>query len=295
VQKPAEKINHALLLGGAQGIGKDTILAPVKHAVGPWNFAEVSPLQMMGRFNGFLKSRILRVSELRDLGSELSRFSFYEHTKTLIAAPPDVLRVDEKHAREIAVPNVVGVIFTTNSRDAIYLPEDDRRHFVAWSELTKDDFTEAYWKQMWEWYEAGGYGHVAAHLTKLDISSFNPNAPPPRTDAFWQIVDINRAPEHSELADVLDLMSRPAATTIADIIEAARTKGVFESDLARWLGDRANRRAIPHRLEACGYVSVRNPDAKDKAWVVRGSRVVVYAQTALTVADRHRAAADLVR
>jgi hypothetical protein len=30
VQRPAEKINHALLLAGAQGIGKDTILEPVK-------------------------------------------------------------------------------------------------------------------------------------------------------------------------------------------------------------------------------------------------------------------------
>ena len=30
VQRPAEKINHALLLGGAPGIGKDTLLHPVK-------------------------------------------------------------------------------------------------------------------------------------------------------------------------------------------------------------------------------------------------------------------------
>src|SRR5205807_557200 len=31
VQRPHEKINHALVLGGAQGIGKDTLLEPVKH------------------------------------------------------------------------------------------------------------------------------------------------------------------------------------------------------------------------------------------------------------------------
>ena len=81
VQRPADKINHALFLGGAQGIGKDTLLEPVKHAVGPWNFAEVSPTQMLGRFNGFLKSVILRVSEARDLG-ETNRFAFYDHMKT---------------------------------------------------------------------------------------------------------------------------------------------------------------------------------------------------------------------
>jgi hypothetical protein len=34
VQRPHEKINHGLVLGGLQGIGKDTMLEPVKHAVG---------------------------------------------------------------------------------------------------------------------------------------------------------------------------------------------------------------------------------------------------------------------
>ena len=38
VQRPEDKINHALVLGGAMGIGKDTIIEPVKHAIGPWNF-----------------------------------------------------------------------------------------------------------------------------------------------------------------------------------------------------------------------------------------------------------------
>ena len=36
VQRPHEKINHALVLGGEPGIGKNTILEPVKQAVGPW-------------------------------------------------------------------------------------------------------------------------------------------------------------------------------------------------------------------------------------------------------------------
>ena len=80
VQRPQEKINHALVFGGSQGIGKDTLLEPVKHAVGPWNFSEVSPQHMLGRFNGFLKSVILRVNEARDLG-EINRFSFYDHMK----------------------------------------------------------------------------------------------------------------------------------------------------------------------------------------------------------------------
>jgi hypothetical protein len=122
VQRPYEKVNHALVLGGSQGIGKDTLLEPIKKAVGSWNFAEVSPQHILARFNSFLKSVILRVSEARDLG-DFDRFAFYDHMKSYTAAPPDVLRVDEKNLREHSVLNVCGVIITTNHKaDGIYFP-----------------------------------------------------------------------------------------------------------------------------------------------------------------------------
>lgn len=178
VQHPDVKPNHGLLLGGPQGIGKDTLLEPIKHAVGPWNFSEVSPQQMLGRFNGFVKSVVLRISEARDLG-DIDRYAFYEHMKIYLASPPDVLRVDEKHLREHAVLNCCRVILTTNHKTGgIYLPDDDRRHFVAWSDCKKEDFSPDYWNQMWSYYYEGGFAHVAAYLLQLDISAFDPKAPP---------------------------------------------------------------------------------------------------------------------
>lgn len=164
VQRPEVKINHALVLGGEQGVGKDSMLEPVKRAIGPWNFGEASPTQALGRFNGFLKSVILRVSEARDLG-EFDRFSFYDHMKSYTAAPPDTLRVDEKFLREHYIVNCVGIIITTNHKtDGIFLPPDDRRHFVAWTDLKEKDFEPAYWNNLWRWYEEDGYEHVAAYL-----------------------------------------------------------------------------------------------------------------------------------
>jgi hypothetical protein len=281
VQRPAEKINHALALGGPQGIGKDSALEPLKGAIGPWNFLEVSPSQILGRFNGFLKAIILRVSETRDLG-DVNRYSFYEHTKALTAAPPDVLRVDEKNLREHSIFNCCGIIITTNHKaDGIYLPADDRRHFVAWSDLTKDDFTADYWNKLWRFYRHGGSANVAAYLRALDISKFDPKAPPPKTAAFWDIVDANRAPEDAELADVLERLGNPAATTITRIANEAG------GDFATWIRDRKNRRQIPHRLEGCGYTPVRNPAAtSDGHWKVGGARQVVYAKKELTERDR---------
>jgi hypothetical protein len=279
VQRPQDKINHAPVLGGAEGIGKDTMLEPVKYAVGPWNFQEVSPTQILGRFNSFLKSVILRVSEARDLG-DFDRFQLYDHMKTYIAAPPDVLRVDEKHLREYSILNCCGVIITTNHKtDGIFLLADDRRHYVAWSDRTKESqfFKDGYWDDLWAYYANGGLQHVAAFLHERGLSNFNAKAPPPKTAAFWAIVDAGRAPEESELADALDRLGNPGAVTLAQIQTTAA------DSFADWLGDRRNRRIIPHRLEQCGYVPIRNPTAEDGLWKINGRRQAVYAPAMLSV------------
>ena len=53
----ARRSTTRCVLGGAQGIGKDTMLEPVKHAVGPWNFHEMSPANMLGRVQRLTSSR----------------------------------------------------------------------------------------------------------------------------------------------------------------------------------------------------------------------------------------------
>jgi hypothetical protein len=153
VQRPEEKINHGVVMGGPPGVGKDTIIEPVKRAVGPWNVREVSPTAMLEPFNEYVKAVILRVSEARDLG-ESNRFALYEHMKNLLATPPDVIRCNEKHLRAHSVFNVMGGIITANRKDSFYLPADDRRHYVAWTDITKEDFPAGYWDEIWGWYEA---------------------------------------------------------------------------------------------------------------------------------------------
>jgi hypothetical protein len=260
----------------------------VKHAIGPWNFAEVSPHHILGRFNSFLQSTILRVNEARDLG-DVNRYQLYDHMKAYTAAPTDVLRVDQKNLREYAIFNVTGVIITTNHKtDGIFLPPDDRRHYVAWSELDKEDFTPAYWQEIWGWYEDGGLWDVAAYLKALDISGFDAKAPPPKTDAFWEIVDADRSAEESELSDILERLKSPAAITID------RVSGAAEYRLVAWLNERKNRRVIPLKMESAGYVPVRNESARDGLWKVGGKRRVVYARSELTLRDRIVAVNELV-
>jgi hypothetical protein len=94
VQRPGEKINHALFKGGEPGIGKDAMAAPLVRAIGTWNFQETSPRSLLGDFNPYLKAIVLRINEAHDLG-DVGRFTFYERMKICAASPPEMLPVNE--------------------------------------------------------------------------------------------------------------------------------------------------------------------------------------------------------
>ncbi|MCX5543032.1 DUF5906 domain-containing protein [Paraburkholderia sp. CNPSo 3076] len=289
VQRPADKINHALVLGGGPGIGKDTLIEPLCVAVGAHNVADITPAVMFERFNRWVRNKLVRVSEVRDLG-DLDRYAFYEHCKPYLASPPDVIRVDEKNLREYYVVNACNFIFTTNHlTDGLYLPADDRRHHVAWSTSTSAEFTDAYFRKFWTWYADGGVANVVAFLHERDLSNFDPKRPPPKTPAFWQMVAAGEAPESGEMRDVIERLGNPPALTISDVIheaEAAKMYGLRDE-----LTLRANRRSIPHRMERAGYSAVRNPNAPDDGlFKVGGRRVAIYAKSNLTIAQRITAA-----
>jgi hypothetical protein len=296
VQHPEIKINHNLVISGHPGVGKDTLLQPAVQAVGPWNCVEVSPENLFGSFNGYLKAVLLRLSEARDLG-DINKYQLYEKMKTMGAAPPDVIRVNDKHLKEHHVVNVVGIIITSNHKtDGIYLPADDRRHYVAWSDVVHSDFDSSpgagdaseYFDSMYRWYEKeGGYEDIAEFLATLDIYGFNPKAPPLKTPAFWAIVQSNRPTEESEIMDALDRLNNPPAFTIEYLLTAA------DPDLFAFLTDRKNRRTLSHRFLDAGYEVVRNDAAKDGLWVVNGARKTIYALKSLSVQEQTTAARNL--
>ncbi|HUP25418.1 MAG TPA: hypothetical protein VNB06_21075, partial [Thermoanaerobaculia bacterium] len=194
--------------------------------------------------------------------------------------------VDEKHLREYPVPNVCGVIITSNHfLDGLFLPPDDRRHYVAWSERTKDDFEADYWTSLWRWYEDGGIANVAAFLLEYDLTGFDAKAPPPKTAAFFDIVMANEPGESTDLRDALDAVDNPAAVILDDLKAQAQSEAFH-----RWIQDPRTARQMPHRMSEVGYVPVRNDAAKDGKWRCGDSRRVIYAQQDLTPRDRLAAA-----
>ncbi len=291
VQRPGEKINHGLLLGGMQGIGKDTMLEPVRQAIGSGNFAEISPRRVVGTYTDFVRSVILRVNEARDTGGQgerLDRFAFYDTLKKYAAAPPDMLYCNEKYIRGYYITNCLGLILTSNYRtDSLYLPPDDRRFYVAWSDRTRESFDDNYWRKLWSWYELGGFGHVAAYLHHHDLTNFNPKADPPKTPAFHRIVANSVTMEDDALADTIDALGRPNALIIAQIVE--------KTPALDWLLEHKNLRSVPYQLERCGYIQHHNPHGHRGRWFIKGKRQTIYVKAALAQREQQLAAVKLVK
>jgi hypothetical protein len=293
VQHPKEKINHALVLGGAPKIGKDTLLEAVVRTVGEWNFQNIKLNHLAGKNNSFLKALIVRLNEARDVGEQgtVDRYRLYDHMKDLLAAPPNTIRVNEKYINEYFILNRSAMVITTNYRDALYLPPDDRRHYVAFSERRGEEFPAAFWNEFWGWYEDGGFAHVAALLYQHDLSGFDPKAEPPKTDAFRYMVSADLTSEYSDIADTIDRLKnadgqRPDALTIAELIVVAPE--------LEWLRTLKMRRVMRRRLEDNGYAIVVNPDAKtDNMWAIDGKRQAIYARAELNQTQRLIAARKL--
>ena len=169
----------------------------------------------------------------------------------------------------------MGLIITTNHKtDGIYLPADDRRHYVAWSDRSKEDFPQTTGTSCGAGTQDGGFDHVAAYLAELDLVASTQRHRRRRRAAFWDIVNANNSPEDAELADVLDILGNPDAVTLQQLI--ARRSGDH-----RMADGSQEPPSIPHRLERCGYVSV-NPTQNTEVWVINGVRQEIYARAALS-------------
>jgi hypothetical protein len=189
-----------------------------------------------------------------------------------------------------------------NDKAGFYLPADDRRHYVAWSERRPEEFCPDYFTSLYDWYANGGIEHVNAYLQSLDLSGFNPKAPPPKTPAFWEIVGNGQSTEASELDDLLDWLNqpfsdeRPEVITIKQLVAAAQhhdARGRFE-DVLEALQDKRARKAIAHKLARAGYTPLRNETDAEGRWRVAGSRVTIYGRNDTSIRARLDAADKLV-
>jgi hypothetical protein len=203
LQYPKAKINHAILHGGHQGSGKDTMWAPFFWGIrgdSKENVKLMSAQQLNSQFQYQLETEVLVLNELREPDAR-ERRALANALKPIIAAPPDLISINRKGLKPYEMLNRIFVMAFSNDQVSITLDSDDRRWFCVWSTAPK--MSEAESARLWAWYNAGGLAACAAWLYARDVSAFNPSAAPMLTDYKRSMIEQGMSSAESFLYDQL--------------------------------------------------------------------------------------------
>jgi len=273
VQCPEQKPRFALLIAGDQGVGKDTAVEFCIPAIGAWNVANTEPSILDSAYNEYVTATLVRVSEAANL-HDMSKWAFNERMKVLIAGSPDYATVNPKYGHTYSVKMHCGVIVTTNHLlTGIYIPADDRRYDViecaskAEMGLTDDEKVKEYFSTLWDWFNDGGFAHVAAFLHARDLSKFSPNNGQRKTYAHQSVISTSFTSDH-EFIDALHEMGEP------DLLRSDAIMAVLLRNGTGHVKDYGGR--LAPALMRQKYFPHRNPARADGRWKYDGKLAAVY-------------------
>lgn len=200
LQHPEIKINHAIILGGGEGIGKDLLLYPAMQAMGHHARSIQSKRLIKDHNTYMLNTKLLHINEV-DVENYTQANAISNQLKELATSPPYKLDVNEKFIPVFQIRNIVNVIMGTNEALPMRMSQDTRRYFVVWSDLSVRGFDKQmkpewqnYFEEMWAWLEGGGWRAVVHYLQNKDISAFKPRAAPKVTEALKDIQEASEDP-----------------------------------------------------------------------------------------------------
>ena len=209
VQTPNVKINHAVLHGGDEGCGKDSMWAPFLWAIGGDHQHNRSIIENKGlesQWGYGLQAEVVILNELKEPEAK-ERRALANKLKPIIAAPPETLTINRKGLHPYEMLNRLQVIAFTNDPVPISIPSQDRRWFCLWSSAPRMDPDDA--DKLWKWYKNGGFQKIAAWLHQRDVSAFNPAAAPPVTDWKLNMVEQGMSMTESHLVDMITRRIKP--------------------------------------------------------------------------------------
>jgi len=230
VQFPGVKINWALLIKGAEGVGKSAFEAIMGRLLGADNVREVTNEEIGEKYTDWMESSsLIIVHELMSFG----RMETMNKIKPLITQA--TVQIRRMHTPTYTTTNLANFLLFTNHGDAIPISKGDRRYAVLWTEakLFPDEKDQvAYYQPLWDWIKSEDMAsNLIFHLKARDISNFNPKTSAPMTKSKKEAIRINRNSLEEWMAGCIEDKAWP-----------------FEGDIVsiRHLKDR---RVCPHGFE----------------------------------------------
>lgn len=247
VQRPAEKPNHGVVIGGVHGIGKSTLIRPLKAALGYVNVTEMNVRALDDNFSDWLgKTKLFVVEEMMNFGKR----DMMQRLKTLLAAPPEFLTVNPKYGKRYEVPNILAGVFFTNHEDAIAVEKGERRFMIFWSPAKRQN--EAYYIRFMAWMNNGGDLKAARWLLDYDASDYNMLGNAPETRGLEDMRRASRSKLDEWIEDGVEFVSGPFAPDLVALDDLR--KNIPEDVLGRF--GRPSAGALGSALKRAGAISV---------------------------------------
>jgi len=188
IQHRGEKPNWHLILYGAPGVGKDTLLKPMLDYFGN-NACSIGADDLTKSFNGYVAHEQIVVQELHTKSSR----DVLNKLKPWMASPPDWINVDEKNKKPYQIRNMSSWWFTTNEPDAIKFDNSDRRFCILHSPMTTEEAKrlaeDGYFRRLHQWLANGGCGEVVHMLQTRELpADFDAQGQAPWTAAKGEMI-----------------------------------------------------------------------------------------------------------
>jgi hypothetical protein len=149
------KMHYSLLLISKQfGVGKSTLGRILKRLLGVSNVSFPSERSIADSpFNGWALGKLLIfVNEIYSNGNA----KVYDKLKPYVT--DDEIQINLKHVNEISVQNWAVFIACSNSKKALYIPDQDRRWLIP--TVTNNLQDRSWWEAFNAWLDADGIGII---------------------------------------------------------------------------------------------------------------------------------------
>ena len=210
IQNPGKRVNWAILLQGAQGVGKSYFGNVMQMILGEL-VRNLEPTAISGRFTGWAHGAlVVVVEEIRISGA--NRYETLDRMKPFITNK--TVQIEEKGRDHRTVPNFTSYFMLTNHKDAIPLADGDRRYCVLFSRVQSEEqlFDELggkvgaqnYFKKLFSETERRSDAMARFFLDYQISEEFSAEGRAPDTNAKQAMIDVNVSPARMLLESAID-------------------------------------------------------------------------------------------
>ena len=186
LQNPGGKMSVAAAVwGSVHGSGKTLVGNTLMRIYGPNHSAELKDNDLEdARFSWAEDKQFILADDITARGDR----KFMRRLMTMVTQR--TIRLDPKYIAAYSVKDRINYYYTSNDPDALYMDDGDRRFFIheVLSGKFKSHMDYVQWME-----SASGIAALWDYLLQLDLTDFDPHAPPPDTLGKRDMIEVGKS------------------------------------------------------------------------------------------------------